>query len=118
MFIALKSGKPAWLISHDDDVVFSEAADLARPHHTVPSHEFFLAYREATAAELEEFTPKRREAAATLPRLKAPATKPTAPRKPSKAAGGRDGHAGRNQSSGRGQAPGSQKGAGGEPHGE
>lgn len=71
MFINLKTGAPAYLVSHDQDgsVTYSLEAPGARPrHHTgVDGHHFFATHREATRDELDGIT------AATRPR---PAAKP------------------------------------------
>lgn len=53
MWINKETGRKAWLVSQDGDVQFSTSADRSRPK-TVPSHEFFMAHREATPEEIEE----------------------------------------------------------------
>lgn len=75
MFINLKTDRPAWLVSHDSDVIYSLAGDLAHPHHRLPSYEFFAGHREATPDEIKEHTPR---AAAPAPKPAAP--KPQAPK--------------------------------------
>lgn len=57
MFINLKNDKPAFLIEHDGDVIYSSARDGA-PKHTVDSFEFFSTHREATPEEIEEYERK------------------------------------------------------------
>lgn len=58
MFVNLKTGKPAFLISHDLDVTFSSApAAEGKPIRDLPSHEFFATHREATPEEIEKAEP-------------------------------------------------------------
>lgn len=67
MFINNKTDQPAWLVSHDGDVTYSLAADLAHPHHTVPSYQFFAGHREATRDEIDAHTPRAKSAAEPKP---------------------------------------------------
>jgi hypothetical protein len=61
MFINLKSGHHAFIVSHDTDVVYSGSPDKGSPHHTVPSAVFFGEHREATREEIEDMETKPKE---------------------------------------------------------
>lgn len=130
MFVNLQTDLPAWILSHDADVVFADRADLGRPHHTLPSHDFFAAHREATAAELHEFRPSPKARATAHKRKpaalrknagpkKAAAPKPTAPRRPSQAGqGGRKAAPPAAKPADADKPPPATRAGGGEPHGE
>ncbi len=72
MFVHKETGAPAFLIAHDGDVTFSDAADLGRPHHTTPGHRFFSDYREATPEEIQESDTTGRRLAAVRDELRTP----------------------------------------------
>lgn len=116
MFVHLKTGKPAWLISHDAQVVYSLGApDDDKPHHTVDSFDFFATHREATGAEISEFShpDKPRQLASHA------APKPLAARKAHKAPGkARKAAPAKATTRGADKPPALPQGAGGEPHGE
>lgn len=61
MFINNETGRPAWLLQQDGDVLYStvDPADpnSARHHHGATSFAFFSSYREATADEQEYWAP-------------------------------------------------------------
>ena len=74
MYVNRETGKPVWLVSQGGDgVTYSDGAR----RHSAPSHEFFGAHREPTAAELSEHA---REAKHERFNQRKPA-KPRAPRK-------------------------------------
>lgn len=86
MFINLKTGAPAYLVSHDQDgsVTYSlEAPGVRGRHHTgVEGSHFFATHREATRDELDGITPATRPKPASKPA----AAKPRQVAKPKPAA--------------------------------
>lgn len=82
MFIHGKSGRPAFLISQDETGV---TYDDGGKRHCIPSHEFFAAYREATADDLAAAKPPAKPKAA---KAEKPAAKPKAARAARKPKGG------------------------------